>query len=127
MTAQVLEKSQSSARDTIKLVFMVLVLVAGIAGYYYYADYSQLYRVLGVLGAVMVSALLGLTTAQGRVFRGYAYESRVELSRVVWPTRRETVQATLLVVTMVFIVGILLWVLDMFLVWGVQMVTGQGG
>lgn len=127
MTAQVQSETQSSTLDTIKLVFGILVLVAGIAGYYYFAEYSQLYRVFGLIGVVLVSAVLGLSTAQGRALRAYAYDSRVELSKVVWPTRRETMQATMLVVVMVFVVGMLLWLLDMFLFWGVQLITGQGG
>lgn len=127
MTAQAQANTQSAAWDTVKLVLAILVLAAGIAGYYYFAEYSHLFRVLGVLGAALVSALLGLTTVNGRALRAYAHESRLELARVVWPTRRETMQSTLLVVFMVFVVGILLWLLDMVLLWGVQLVTGQGG
>lgn len=127
MTAQAQSETQSTALDTIKSVLAILAVVAGIAGFYYFSEYSQLYRVLGVLGALLVSVLLGFSTAHGRTFRAYARDSRIELSRVVWPTRRETMQATLLVVAMVFVVGMLLWLLDMFLLWGVQLLTGQGG
>ncbi|BBL69764.1 preprotein translocase subunit SecE [Methylogaea oryzae] len=127
MTAQAQSETQSTALDTIKSVLAVLAIVAGIAGFYYFSEYGQLYRVLGVLGAVVVSSLFGFSTAHGRSFLVYARDSRIELSRVVWPTRRETMQATLLVVAMVFVVGMLLWLLDMFLLWGVQLLTGQGG
>jgi preprotein translocase subunit SecE len=127
MAAQAQLETQSSAWDTIKLVLALLFLVAGIFGYYYFSEYAQVYRVLGVVGSVAVSMLFGLTTDQGRVLRSYARDSRMELSRVVWPTRRETMQVTMLVVVMVFAVGMALWLLDMFLFWGVQLLTGRGG
>lgn len=127
MAAQAQLETQSSVWDTIKLVLAILFLVAGIFGYYYFSEYAQIYRVLGVVGAVVVSMLFGLTTDQGRVLRAYAHDSRMELSRVVWPTRRETMQVTMLVVVMVFAVGMALWLLDMFLFWGVQLLTGRGG
>lgn len=127
MAAQAQLETQSSAWDTIKLVLALLFLVAGIFGYYYFSEYAQVYRVLGVVGSVAVSMLFGLATDQGRILRSYARDSRMELSRVVWPTRRETMQVTMLVVVMVFAVGMALWLLDMFLFWGVQLLTGRGG
>jgi preprotein translocase subunit SecE len=68
-----------------------------------------------------------LTTELGRTVWGFALESRQEVRKVVWPTREETMRTTLLVFAMVFIVGLILWLLDMFLFWGVRFLTGQGG
>lgn len=68
-----------------------------------------------------------LTTELGQRIWGFAIESRQEIRKVVWPTRDETIRTTLLVFAMVFIVGFVLWLLDMFLFWGVRVLTGQGG
>jgi preprotein translocase subunit SecE len=57
---------------------------------------------------------------------GFITGAQNEVRRVVWPTRQETVQTTLAVVLMVFLVGIFLWLLDMILLWAIQLLTGQG-
>ena len=113
--------------DTVKLFLAAALLLAGVVGYYYFAGELLLYRVLGILGATGLAAVFALTSAPGKAFLAFARESRIEVSRVIWPARRETWQATLLVVGMVFLVGVLLWLFDMILVWGIRLVTGQGG
>jgi preprotein translocase subunit SecE len=67
-----------------------------------------------------------LTTGLGRTVWSFVLESKQEVRKVVWPTRDETMRTTLLVFAMVFIVGLILWLLDMFLFWGVRVLTGQG-
>lgn len=119
-------ESSASVLDTLKLIFAVLVLVGGIAGFYYFADKSLLYRVLGVLGSALAALGLLLTTVMGREFMGFLRDSRVEVRKVIWPTRQETMQSTLVVVALVFIVGLVLWTLDAGLYWGVSLLTGQG-
>ena len=123
----------TSVADIVKQVFSVVFVVAGIAAFYYFsADHSYfkevrlLYRVLGLV--VVVLAVLGmmLTTGLGRTVWGFVLESKQEVRKVVWPTRDETMRTTLLVFAMVFIVGLILWLLDMFLFWGVRLLTGQG-
>jgi preprotein translocase subunit SecE len=119
-------ESGGSALDTAKLVFAVLLLVAGIFGYYYFSEASLLYRVFGVLASSLAGIAVVLTTAVGREFLVFLRESRVEVRKVVWPTRQETIQATLVVVALVFLVGIILWLLDMGLFWAISHITGQG-
>ncbi|UOA09330.1 preprotein translocase subunit SecE [Methylobacter sp. S3L5C] len=123
----------SSVADIVKQVFSVVLVVAGIAAFYYFsADHSSfkevrlLYRVLGLVGVMLVALSMLLTTVLGRNVWGFALESRQEVRKVVWPTREETIRTTLLVFAMVFIVGLILWLLDMFLFWGVRYLTGQG-
>lgn len=115
-----------SPLDTVKLLVALLVLGAGVLGFYWYSDASQLYRIPGLLAAVVVAALIFFTTAAGRALGGFAREARTELRKVVWPTRQETVQTTLVVLVMVVIAGIFLWLLDMFLLWGVNRLMGLG-
>ena len=123
----------ASVADIVKQVFSVVFVVAGIAAFYYFsADHSYfkeirlLYRVLGLV--VVVLAVLGmmLTTGLGRTVWSFVLESKQEVRKVVWPTRDETMRTTLLVFAMVFIVGLILWLLDMFPFWGVRVLTGQG-
>jgi preprotein translocase subunit SecE len=119
-------ESAASGLDTVKLVLAIVVLVSGIVGFYYFADRGLLYRVLGVLISTIAAFGLVLTTAMGKEFMGFLREARVEVRKVVWPTRQETMQSTLVVVALVFLVGLILWTLDAGLFWGVSLLTGQG-
>ena len=120
------EDSRASGIDTAKLVVSILVLIGGIVAFYHYGHLGLLYRVLGVLFSIFVSVGLLLTTAMGKEFLGFLVEARTEVRKVVWPTRQETVQSTLVVVALVFLVGLLLWTLDAALYWGISLMTGQG-
>jgi preprotein translocase subunit SecE len=121
------ETEVSNKLDTFKLVIAVMILLAGIGGFYYYADASLLYRVLGLVAVVIIAAGIALTTSSGHAIMSFGRESRAEVRKVVWPTRQETVQTTLMVVVAVIILGIFLWLIDMMLLNAVQMLTGQGG
>jgi preprotein translocase subunit SecE len=110
----------SSGIDTFKLMTAVLVLIAGVAGFYYFEDKSQLLRVLGMLAVVVVAFLIVGTTDIGRRGLSFVKDARVEVRKVVWPTRQETLQTTVAVLFMVVLVAIMLWLFDMFLGWGVS-------
>jgi preprotein translocase subunit SecE len=112
--------------DTVKLVLAVVLLVAGIAAFYYLSDKSYLLRVLAVLGSLVASGGLLFTTIMGRQFALFLKDARVEVRKVVWPSRQETMQSTMVVVALVLVVGIVLWTLDAALFWGVSHLTGQG-
>jgi len=117
-----------SIGDIVKQVFSAAFVVAGVAAFYYYSDELQLlYRVLGLVFIVLVALGLMLTTEIGRSVWAFIQESKIEVRKVVWPTREETTRTTLLVFAMVFSVGLILWLLDMFLFWVVRLITGQGG
>jgi preprotein translocase subunit SecE len=96
-----------------------------VAAFYYFSEFSLLYRVLALVAALLVAIGLILTTGTGRNIWGFMLESKQEVRRVVWPTREETIRTTLMVFVMVFIVGLVLWCLDMFLFWGIRLLTGQ--
>lgn len=117
----------TSALDIIKLVLAVLLVVSGVGGFYYLAEESLLYRVLGLVAIAVVALVLVFTTQIGHKLAVFFKDSRTEVRKVVWPSRQETTQTTILVVVMVFVVGVFLWLLDMFLFWGVRVLTGQGG
>jgi len=120
-------ESGKSKLDTVKLFLAVVLLGAGIAGFYNLQIESQLYRVLALLAVVAVAVGVVYTTALGQRINGFRKDSFLEVRKVVWPSRQETIQTTLIVIVAVFIIGIFLWLLDMLLLWGVQVLTGQGG
>jgi preprotein translocase subunit SecE len=121
------EAQQTRVFDIVKQVFSVLLVVAGIAAFYYFAEVSVLYRVIGLLVVALIVLGLMFTTNLGRNTWNFFLESKQEVRKVVWPSREETSRTTLLVFAMVFTVGLILWLLDMVLFWGVQHLTGQGG
>jgi preprotein translocase subunit SecE len=118
------EEVVSSKLDTFKLMLAIAVLIFGIVGFYYYEAESQLYRVLGVVFAVMVAIAISSTTRLGQGLIGFGREARMEVRKVVWPTRQETVQTTFMVIVAVIIIGIFLWLIDMLLSQAIQLITG---
>ena len=118
-------EEQPTFVDTAKLALSIVVVLAGLVAYYYFADTSQFLRVLGVLVAVAVAILIAFTSLQGRSLWKFIQGARVELNKVVWPTREETIQTTLVVLVMAALGGVFFWLLDFFLLWLYQMVTGQ--
>lgn len=113
--------------DKLKLALAVVVFIAGVAVFYMFEDYALWMRVLGMVGFAAASLGVASQSIQGRAALAFAKEARTEVRKVVWPTRKETLQTTGIVLVMVVLVGIMLWLLDMFLLWGVKLLTGQGG
>ncbi|MBL1141768.1 MAG: preprotein translocase subunit SecE [Proteobacteria bacterium] len=112
--------------DTFKLGLALLILIAALVGFYVYAEQDLLYRVIGLLLAVGISIAVAYQTEKGREVWGYFHDAQIEVRKVVWPTRKETVNTTLLVIGMVIIVAIILWLLDMFLGWSIGALMGHG-
>ena len=110
----------TSGIDTVKLIPALLTLIAGIAGFYYYEDESQLLRVIGMLVVAGITIFIVSTTDIGQRSLGFARDARVEVRKVVWPTRQETLQTTIAVLIMVFIVAIMLWLIDLALGSGIR-------
>jgi preprotein translocase subunit SecE len=120
-------ENPASRLDSVKLIIAILLLLGGIVGYYHFDGYPTLARVLGVLAATGVAVIIAVQTLKGRSFMGFMVESQIEVRKVVWPTRAETLQATLAVVAMVLILGVVLWAFDYVLLMVVKKLTGQGG
>ena len=98
--------------DKLKLFAAVAVVAAALFAYYWWPDASQLLRTAGIVAALVVGALIALTTEPGRRAWSFAIGARNEVRKVIWPTRRETAQATGVVILMVIVVGIYIWMLD---------------
>jgi len=113
--------------DKIKWIVAALLVIGALGGFYWFDDYSMLVRVPALLVVAIVCVVLVLTTAGGRQIVAFFRESQIEVRKVVWPTGKETTQTTLVVMGLVVTVAVFLWLLDMFLLWSVKMLTGQGG
>ena len=114
--------------DLVKLVVAALIVIAAVAGFYVFEDQSTPLRVAGLLAATGVAAWIGLQTEPGRNLWNFLQEAQVEVRKVVWPTRQETIQTTLLVIVVVILAALILWGLDTVLGWAIrQLIGGPGG
>jgi len=118
---------RGASLDTIKLAVAAFLLIVGIFAFYYFAPFSTLLRVIGLLVISGAAAAIALQTERGRLLWQFAADARMEVRKVVWPSRQETLQTTLVVIVMVLIVGIVLWLFDMVLMGILRFLTGQGG
>jgi len=112
--------------DKIKLGLAFLLLMAGVAGYYYFSASAPVLRLLLVLAGAAGAAAVAWTSLPGKQFFDFSKESVAETRKVVWPTRKETVQTTGVVFVLVIVVALFLWVVDASLMWLVQLLIGQG-
>ena len=117
----------ASALDKVKFLLAIAVLISGIGAYYYYPDMPVVIRAGGVLTSVVIAIVIVMQTAMGRNAWQFIQGSRVELRKVVWPSRQDTTQTTLAVIVFVIIMGVFFWGLDMGLLWVTQTLTGQRG
>ena len=99
-------------------------VVVGVVGNQYYSGSPILYRVIALLVLAAVAVYVGLQTAKGKSFAVLVKEARIEIRKVVWPTRQETTQTTLIVVAVVLVMALLLWGLDSLLGWLVSLIVG---
>jgi preprotein translocase subunit SecE len=119
-------ETQDGRLDSLKLGFAILLMCAGVYGFYYFADLMVVVRVLGLLLVAAVSMAVVYQTGLGRQVVGFVAGAQNEVRRMVWPTRTETLQTTMAVIFIVLVVGVFLWLLDMVLLSAVQLLTGQG-
>ncbi|HEY0285771.1 MAG TPA: preprotein translocase subunit SecE [Pseudomonas sp.] len=117
-------EAQDSRFDLFKWLVVVVLIVVGVVGNQYYSAQPILYRVLALLAIAAVAAYVGLQTGKGKAFFVLAKEARAEIRKVVWPTRQETTQTTLIVVAVVLVMALLLWGLDSLLGWLVSLIVG---
>ncbi|MCY1298577.1 Protein translocase subunit SecE [compost metagenome] len=117
-------EAKDSRLDVLKWLVVAALVVVGVVGNQYFSGEPILYRVIGVLVLAVVAALVALQTIKGQLFFGLLKEARTEIRKVVWPTRQETTQTTLIVVAVVLVMALLLWGLDSLLGWLVSLIVG---
>jgi len=122
-----LKVQNAGGADVVRLVIAVLLVIAGIAVFYYFDDAAWWLR----WGAVVAGLLLGVgalaTSAYGRTVTRFVLDSRVELRKIVWPSQRDTGRMTLVVFIFVVVGGVFFWLVDALLTFATRHLTGQGG
>ncbi|NVK31152.1 MAG: preprotein translocase subunit SecE [Gammaproteobacteria bacterium] len=119
-----LTENKRSGADMAKLVFAVLFMAAGVFGYYWFSELGFIYRVLMVVGGALIGVAVASTSAQGKELSGFLRSVRSETRRVVWPSRQETLQTTMIVIVLVILVGLFLWLIDSIFSFGFKWVAG---
>jgi preprotein translocase subunit SecE len=127
MNEAVPDHSAGGAADSAKLAVAIVLLLGGIVAFYALHAQPDWQRWLAVVAGVVLGIVVFGASQRGREFFTFVVESRVELRKVVWPNRQETVMTTVAVFAFVIVAGTFFWVLDVFLSWATRMLTGQGG
>lgn len=117
----------SGKQDALLWVLIAVLLCAGIVAYYYFQELAWALRASAALVLICIIIAIASQTSQGNKAWNFAKEARFELRKVVWPTRQETIQTTMIVVAMVVIMALILWGVDSILMWAVSWLTGQRG
>jgi len=105
----------STTNDKFKVVLAVVALVAGVVGFFYLAGQPTLVRAIALVVGLLISAGIAYTSTTGREFMNFAKESVRETKKVVWPTRKEATQITLIVFGFVLVMAVFLWGTDKIL------------
>jgi preprotein translocase subunit SecE len=112
--------------DILKWLVVVLLVVVGVGGNMYFAGQSLLYRFAALLVLAALAVFVALQTTKGLEFWRLVKEARTEIRKVVWPTRQETTQTTLIVVGFVLLMALILWGLDTLVGWAASRILGLG-
>ena len=117
-------EGKRSGLDAFKWAIIIILIAAGVWANYHYSQIDWPIRLIGwiVLAAVLLA--IASQTAGGRQAWEFSKGARAELRKVVWPTRQETIQTTMVVVGMVVLMALILWGIDSFLLWIMSMLTG---
>jgi len=118
------ETSGESAIDWLKWLVVFAMVGGGIFGNWYYQDWAILYRVVGLLVIAIGALGVVVQTQKGRATWDLMKDARGEIRKVVWPTRQETLQTTMIVLVLILVFSLILWVLDSGLSWLVSTVIG---
>ena len=113
--------------DKVKLGAAIAIVLAGLVAFYGLDSAPAWVRWLSVVAGLLVGAAVLATSSFGRGFLQFVTDARVELRKIVWPTRQETGVTTAVVFVFVIVSGAFFWVLDLILAWATRALTGQGG
>jgi preprotein translocase subunit SecE len=126
MTDEIKAQAAGTA-DKVKLAVAIAIVIAGVAGYYVLANQATWIRWLPVIGSLVLAAVVIAFSRYGSEFRRFVELARIELRKVTWPTREETLKTTAVVFAFVVAAGFFFWVLDLVLAWATRTLTGTGG
>jgi preprotein translocase subunit SecE len=127
MGLKTIDNTQNMRYDWLKWSAVVVLIITGIIANYYYNNQPWPLRLLGWLVLLGIIAAVATQTKVGKQALSFMRESRMELRKVYWPTRQETIQTTLFVVAMVVVLALILWGVDSILMLVIGWLTGQRG
>ena len=127
MTTTTQDTSESGILDIIKLLFAAGVLVGGLYSYYYFLEIALPLRVLMVLGGLAAGIPVAMTSTPGQRLWAFIQGARIEIRKVVWPTKQETTQTAIAVFVFTLIMALFFWGLDSFLLWLTRTLVGSTG
>lgn len=110
--------------DGLKWLTVALLIAGAVYGNYHFSEESLLYRVVALIVVAVVVAFVAAKTQKGDSFISLLRGAYTEARRVVWPSRQERNQTTLMVVVVVFVMSLILWGLDSLFGWLASMVIG---
>ena len=125
MTTTTQDTSESGILDTIKLLLAAGVLVGGLYSYYYFLEIALPLRVLMVLCGLAAGITVAMTSTQGQRLWAFIQGARIEIRKVVWPTKQETTQTAIAVFVFTLIMALFFWGLDSFLLWLTRTLVGS--
>lgn len=126
MESPAVEAASSSSKDKMLLLISAALFVGGLFSFYFFdPQLPQVVRLLILLGAFAAAIAISYKTELGQAVVDAVAGSRQELRKVVWPTRQESVQTTLMIAVVVLIMSLIMWGLDSFLLYGVEKLTGR--
>ena len=108
----------NSIGEKLRWWLAIAAVIGGIVGNLYFEDeLATVLRVLILFGGITLGALIAATTYKGRSFLAFVKSANIERQKIVWPTRNETLQTTLIVIVVVVIIGLFLSLIDFFFSW----------
>jgi preprotein translocase subunit SecE len=125
--AEVQTSQGASAKDTALAFLAVASILGGIVAFYWYDEMALPFRIAMVVAGLAVGAGLAWFSSYGREFIQFGQAARVELRKVVWPGREETIQTTVVVFIFAALMGVFFFLLDLALTWMTRFLGGQSG
>ena len=111
---------ETNKNDLVKWILSLVIFAGSLFAFYYFDQYPVIYRVLGLIGVVLLDFAILFNTEKIKSLRVFTYDARVELKKVVWSTKAEVIQTTIIVFVVVIIMSVLLWLLDKLLGAGIK-------
>ncbi len=118
------ENPSSSSMDGLKWIVVFALLAAAVVGNYLYSDVSVVFRSIGVVIAIAIAFAVAAITGKGKAAITFARDSRMEVRKVVWPTRQEATQTTFIVLAVIVVAALAIWGIDGIMVRLVRLITG---
>ena len=125
--AEVQTSPGASAKDTALVSLSILAILGGIGAFYWFDDQALPIRIAMVVVGIALALGFAWFSWYGREFWQFALASRIELRKVVWPEREETIKTTYVVFIFAVLMGLFFWGLDWVLTWLTRWLSGQSG